>query len=125
MQRPLRILFVSELFRQFQLILPVIFLVYESRGLTAGDFFLLQGIFSLFIFFLEIPTGYIGDVYSRRNVLILSGLFYLLAYVLLFFSNGFFMVLCVELLWAISVVDGYRDDCRHASIDESGHDIHD
>ena len=54
----LRLLKWSEFFLMFMLIIPVAVLLYQDKGITLGDFFLIQGLFRIAAFALEIPSGF-------------------------------------------------------------------
>lgn len=82
-------------------ILPVIMLIYQFKGLSVGDFFLIQSIFAIAILFLEIPTGYIGDLFSRKKVISLAIMFYFAGYLVLYFFSGFTSVVTTEILWGV------------------------
>ena len=92
-----------SIFLQTQLfLLPFMLLFYQSHGLTVGDYFLFQGIFSLSALILEIPMGYLADIFSKRNVLVISYLFYIGRLLLwLFFAQyGYWILLLAEVLFA-------------------------
>ncbi|MBO7258366.1 MAG: MFS transporter, partial [Alphaproteobacteria bacterium] len=92
-----------SIFLQTQLfLLPFVLLFYQSHGLTVGDYFLFQGIFSLSALLLEIPLGYLADIFPKRNVLIISYLFYIGRLLLwLFFAQyGYWILLLAEILYA-------------------------
>ena len=83
--------------------LPVVMLFYGHKGLGMGDFFLIQGIFSLSVFVLEIPTGYIGDLFSRKNTLIIGTIIWIIGYLIWIFGDGFWAVLGGELTFAVAL----------------------
>ena len=56
---------------------PVALLVRTRAGISLDQFFVLQAILSLVIFFCEIPTGKITDVVGYKNTIVL----YILKYV--------------------------------------------
>ena len=89
-------------------ILPIIMLFYGYKGVSMGDFFLIQGICSLGIFFFEIPTGYIGDIFSRKSTLIIGTLVWIIGYLFWIFGSGFWIIMTGEILFslAISLVSG-------------------
>lgn len=102
MKNKLRYLNIS-IFLQTQLyMVPFLLLFYQHCGLTAGDFLLFQGIFSLAGLLFEIPMGYLGDIFSKRNVLILSYSFFVIRCLLwLFFAQyGYWVLLAGEILFA-------------------------
>ncbi len=114
--KPLRIFNFSTFLQTQILMLPVMLLFYQENGLTAGDLFLFQGIFSISALLFEIPAGYIGDIFPRRNVLILSYSLFLFRLVLWYFFGGYWIVLAGEILYSMSkasysgVADGYIYD---------------
>lgn len=116
LRKPLRIFNISTFLQTQILMLPVMLLFYEENGLTAGDLFLFQGIFSITALLFEIPAGYIGDIFPRRNVLIFSYLLFLMRLILWYFFRGYWIVLAGEILFSMSkafysgVSDGYIYD---------------
>ena len=84
-------------------ILPVYTLFYLHKGLTMGDFFLIQGFCNLSAFVMEIPTGYIGDLFSRKHTLIISIILWIIGHLLLIFADGFALVLLAELIFGITI----------------------
>lgn len=100
--KSLTILNMSVFLQTQFFLLPVLFLFYQHCGLSIGDFFLFQGIFSLFSLIFEIPLGYLGDIISKKSVLILSYSFFIVRVILwLFFSRyGYWVILSGEILYA-------------------------
>lgn len=113
---PLKLLNWSVFFQTQIFMLPIMLLFYQSNGLTKGDYFLFQGIFSIAALCFEVPAGYIADWISRKKVLILSYALFLLRLVLWYFLGGYWIVLIGELLYAASkalfsgIADGYIYD---------------
>lgn len=115
---PLKVFNLSVFLQTQIFMLPVLLLFYQQNGLTVGDFFLFQGIFSLTALLFEIPAGYIGDIFPRKNILILSYVLFLMRLVLwLFFAHlGYWIILAGEILYSASkafysgVADGYVYD---------------
>ena len=101
-KRKLHIFDWSVFFQTQLFLLPFLLLFYQSCGLTVGDFFLFQGIFSLSALLLEIPMGYLGDLFPKRNILILSYTFFIIRLLLwLFFARyGYWIILAGEVLYA-------------------------
>jgi len=83
-------------------ILPVLVLYYNYKGLSTGDFFLLQSIFSIIVFIIEIPTGYIADIYSRKRVIIISVFLWLIGLALLLSADSFISFALAETVMAFS-----------------------
>ncbi|OPZ77253.1 MAG: Major Facilitator Superfamily protein [Alphaproteobacteria bacterium ADurb.Bin438] len=97
-----KILRLARVFEMLMFIFPVITLFYKFKGLSLGDFFLIQGIFSVFVFVLEIPTGYIGDLFSRKKVISLSFFAYFIGYLAWYLGSGFFVILFGEFMFALA-----------------------
>ncbi len=85
-------------------LLPVLLLFYYANGLTAGDFFLFQGISALVMLIFTIPAGYAGDIFPRRRVLAFSYFLFLLRPLLWLFWGGYWIILVGEILYAFSRV---------------------
>ncbi|MBQ8251364.1 MAG: MFS transporter [Alphaproteobacteria bacterium] len=122
---PLRVFNFSTFLQTQILMLPVLLFFYQENGLTAGDFFLFQGIFSITALLFEIPSGYLGDIFPRRNMLVFSFSMFLLRLVLWsvlvsgfepFKNNAYWIILAGEVLYSLSkasyagVADGYIYD---------------
>ena len=122
---PLRVFNFSTFLQTQILMLPVLLFFYQENGLSAGDFFLFQGIFSITALLFEIPSGYLGDIFPRRNMLIFSFSMFLLRLLLWsvlvagfepFKANAYWIILAGEVLYSLSkasyagVADGYIYD---------------
>jgi len=101
-KRGIHLLRAGWFLHNFMLILPVVVLIYTQKGVTVGDFFLIQGIFRLAAFLFEIPSGYMSDCFSRRRVLIAGSLFHILGFVTIAASYGFWTIVLGESLLGIS-----------------------
>lgn len=115
-QNPLR-MFNWSVFLQTQIfMLPVVLLFYKENGLSTGDYFLFQGIFSISALLFEIPAGYLGDIFPRRSILMLSYLLFITRLLLWLFFGGYWILLIGEVLYSASkatyagVADGYVYD---------------
>ena len=83
--------------------IPTLMLFYAYKGLSMGDFFFIQGVAGLFIFALEIPTGYIGDLFSRKQTMIIGTFSWVIGYLILIFGPGFLSVLLGELVFSTAI----------------------
>jgi MFS family permease len=71
------------------LFMPIIWLFYKENGLNIKDMFLIQGIYSITIAVIEIPSGYVADVLGRKNSIVIGTFFGVLGMVAYSFSYGF------------------------------------
>ena len=106
-----RYLYLITALKNTLFILPVVMMYYGYKGVGQGDFYLIQGLCYLMVFVLEIPTGYIGDVFSRKNTLIFGTIAWIIGYACWLFGVGFWWILAGELTFAlaISLVSGTID----------------
>lgn len=88
--------------RQQTFLLPVTLLWYQANGLSAADFVSIQGIFILLGLFVEVPSGYIADMFSKKYVLMLAFFLFILRSVLWLSFGGFTVILVGELLVLLS-----------------------
>ncbi len=118
----LRLLKWGEFFYCFLVILPIILVLYQSKGITIGDFFLIQGISRLATFALEIPSGYLSDTFSRRRVLIMGALAYLIGNVWLYVGYGFWDIAVAEILlgFAIALFSGTKESYAYDLLKRMG-----
>ena len=101
-RRGLRLLRIGWFFNNFMLVVPVIILVYTQRGISVGDFFLIQGIFRLAAVLFEIPSGYLSDRFSRKRVMIWGAMFTLMGYIVITLAYGFWAIVAGEALLGIA-----------------------
>lgn len=98
----LRLLKFGWFFNNFMMVVPVIVLVYTQKGITIGDFFLIQGLFRVAALLFEIPSGYLSDRFSRRGILILGTIFHVFGYSMLTVAYGFWQIVFGEALLGIA-----------------------
>ena len=98
----LRLLRLGWFCHNFMLILPVIVLIYTQKGITVGDFFLIQGLFRVAAFLFEIPSGYMSDCLSRRRVLISAAAVATAGFATVAMAHGFWMIMLGEGLLGVA-----------------------
>lgn len=99
----LKLLNVSVFLRSHLFLLPVLFLFYQQYGITVGDFFLLQGLSALLCLALDVPSGYMADIYSKKKVLIFSGTLLFARFALLYFFPSYWIIFLGEALYAVVI----------------------
>ena len=103
LRRNLLLIIGVSFFHVFSLIMPVIVPIFESRGLDLGEILLLQAIFGFGVASLEVPSGYLSDLIGRKLTLLIGSIFYGSGTLLLYFSEGFAMLVGFELCMAVAV----------------------
>ncbi len=88
--------------------MPIVVLFYNDNGLEQYDLMLLQGIYSVAIVVLEIPSGYFADVLGRKKTLIVGSIFGFAGFVVYSLGYGFYGFLIAELILGIgqSLISG-------------------
>ena len=85
----------------FMVAMPIIVLFFQENGLSLQEVMILQGSYSLMVALMEIPSGYIADLFGRKKTMILGTFFCFLGFVLFSFSFGFWEFLLAEILLGI------------------------
>jgi MFS family permease len=101
-------LYLLKAVKWFMIVMPIIVLFFESKGLSLTQIMILQGTYSLFVALFEIPSGFFADIYGRKNSLVIGSLLLFLGYVIFSFFSGFSEFLIAEILLGIggSLISG-------------------
>lgn len=98
MKRNILALYIIKLSKWFTLVMPIIVLFYEDHGLGLQDVFILKSVYSIAAVALEIPSGYLADVWGRRKCLILGCILFFLGYLCYSFTSTFAAFVIAEIL---------------------------
>lgn len=101
MRQNILALYIIKLSKWFTLVMPIIVLFYEKQGLGLQDVFILKSVYSVAAVALEIPSGYLADVWGRRKCLILGCILFFGGYVCYSFTSTFEAFLIAEVLLGI------------------------
>lgn len=101
MQRNILALYIIKLSKWFTLVMPIIVLFYESHGLGLQDVFILKSVYSVAAVALEIPSGYLADIWGRRKCLITGCILYFFGYLCYSATSTFTAFLFAEILLGI------------------------
>lgn len=83
------------------LFMPIVVPFYKANGLGMKDVMLLQGVYSVTIVILEIPSGYFADVLGRKRTLIIGAVMGFLGFLTYSLSFGFWGFLIAETVLGI------------------------
>lgn len=83
------------------LTMPIITLFYQENGLSMSDVLLLQGLYSIAIVALEIPSGYFADLWGRKATMIIGSILGVIGFGIYSFSFSFWGFLAAELTLGI------------------------
>ena len=84
-----RLFYLFQFFQDFILVFAVDKLLFLHRGLDLTQISVLVAFWSGLTILLEVPTGALADRWSRRKILVISGVFYGLGYLTWLFSSSF------------------------------------
>lgn len=102
--------------------IPVMVVFYKAKGLTMTEILLLQSIYSIAIVLLEVPTGTIGDYFSKK-LSITSGIFIVSMGLLVYsFGNSFLIFLIAEIMCGLgsALISGSDKALLHHSLKKIG-----
>lgn len=87
----------------FAFAIPIIVLLWKSHGLSLTSIMLLQSYFALLIVILEVPSGYLSDLWNRKQVLQLAGIFLAIASGVYLFADNYVHFMIAETFFALGI----------------------
>lgn len=105
----------------FMVAMPIIVLFFQENGLSLQEVMILQGSYSMMVALMEIPSGYLADLFGRKKTMVLGTIFCFLGFALFSFSFGFWEFLLAEILLGIgnSFISGSDSAILYDSLLES------
>ncbi len=94
-------LYIIKLSKWLMLTMPILFLFYRDNGLATQELFLLKSVYSLSIVALEVPSGYLGDVWGRKASLVLGSILGFIGFALYCFATGFWAFMVCEIILGV------------------------
>lgn len=85
----------------FMVAMPIIVLFFQEHGLSLTEVMILQAIYSLSVALFEIPSGYIADLFGRKQTIALSTIFSFAGYLVFSFYDGFYAFAIAQILVGI------------------------
>jgi len=85
----------------FMVAMPIIVLFFQEHGLTLTEVMLLQAIYSLSVALFEIPSGYIADIFGRKQTIVFSTIFSFIGFLVFSFYGGFYAFALAQVLIGI------------------------
>ena len=96
-------IFTFNFFYLFLVAIPVIVPYWQSFGLTLANVYQLQAIFGGVLILLDVPAGYLSDLFGRKRILITVGILNGLAFTWLSLGKSFSDFVVFEIISAISI----------------------
>jgi MFS family permease len=115
-------LYLIKFSKWFNLVMPVIVLFYQDNGLSMQDIFLLKSVYSVAIVAMEIPSGYMADVWGRKKTLFLGSVLGAAGFALYSFSAAFWTFAVAEVVLGIgqSFISGADTAMLYDTLKTSG-----
>ncbi|MEA3448780.1 MAG: MFS transporter [Bacteroidota bacterium] len=93
---------------------PFLLLFFLANGISYTQIGLLFGLREILINVFEIPSGMFADTTGRRRTMVMSFAVYIAAFVVFYFSNGFWLFVVAMILYALG--DAFRSGVHKAMI---------
>lgn len=94
-------LYLVKISKWFNMVMPIVVLFYQSNKMGMHDIFVLKSIYSIAIVAMEIPSGWMADVWGRKKTLIMGSILGSLGFLLYSFSYGFWTFAVAEIILGI------------------------
>ncbi len=94
-------LYLVKISKWFNMVMPVVVLFYQDNGMGMHEIFVLKAIYSVAIVGMEIPSGWMADVWGRKKTLILGSILGSLGFLIYSFSFGFWAFAIAEIILGI------------------------
>ena len=99
--RNIPLLYIIRIAKWFNLVMPVVVLFYTDTGMNMQEIFILKSIYSIGIVAMEIPSGWMADVWGRRKTLILGSILGALGFVVYSLTHSFFWFVLAEIILGV------------------------
>jgi MFS family permease len=94
-------LYLIKISKWFNIVMPVVVLFYQDNGMGMQEIFTLKAIYSIAIVTMEVPSGWMADVWGRKKTLIAGGILGATGFLVYSFSFGFWAFVFAEIVLGI------------------------
>lgn len=115
-------LYLIKISKWFNLVMPVVVLFYQDNGMSMHEIFVLKSIYSVAIVAMELPSGWMADVWGRKKTLVLGSILGSAGILMYSFSYGFWAFAVAEIILGIghSFVSGADSALLYDSLKSEG-----
>lgn len=104
MRRNVRLLEIQDVMMSAIFIIPVLVPYFRDEiGLSFQQFLLSEAFFAVAVVTLEVPSGWISDVWKRKHVLVLSTVFWILGFAVLMIADSLAVAIFSQFIMGIAV----------------------
>jgi len=102
--------------------MPIIVLFFQEHGLSLTQIMFLQAIYSISVAIFEIPSGYLADLFGRKNTIVMSTFLSFIGFLIFSFFGGFYAFAIAEVLIGIggSLMSGSDSALLYDTLIETG-----
>ena len=101
-ERNIRVLFFTRAMLYSWVTIPTLALFYLDQGLSLADLIVFKTVLSAIALALEIPSGYMADVWGRKKTGIVGCSFWVLSILLYIVGEGYYYFLFAEILLGVA-----------------------
>lgn len=94
--------YAFNFFMMFLVTIPIIVPYWKQFGLTMKEVYLLQAVFGFMMILLDVPAGYLSDLFGRKQCLIAVGIINIFSYQFLLHGKNFFGFVLFEICAALA-----------------------
>lgn len=80
----------------------ILIVILLAKGLSLSQILIIQSAYSIAIVLFEFPSGLLADNYSRKNLYSLSKLFLIIMFLIVLFSNQFYLIFAAWFCYGIA-----------------------
>ncbi len=115
-------LYLIKISKWFNLVMPVVVLFYQDNGMGMQEIFTLKAIYSVAIVAMEVPSGWMADVWGRKRTLFAGSVLGATGFLIYSFSFGFWVFAIAEIILGIghACVSGADSAMLYDSLKASG-----
>jgi MFS family permease len=115
-------LYLIKISKWFNIVMPVIVLFYQDNGMNMQEIFTLKAIYSVAIVAMEVPSGWMADVWGRKKTLFIGSFLGASGFLIYSFSFGFWAFVVAEIVLGIghAFVSGADSAMLYDSLKASG-----
>jgi MFS family permease len=108
LQRNIKTIYLMGFFHSFMVVIPVFVPLLQGYGLSMSQVLQTQAAFALTIAMCEVPSGYIADMWGRRNAVLVGAGLNAIGFLSLFWADTFVDFLIYEMILGLgfSLISG-------------------
>ncbi len=99
----IRLLMILQILKSFLVMIPILVLFFQAKGLSMTDIMLIQAIFSAVMVIAEVPSGYFSDVLGRRRTMIIGTFCSTLGFGIYGFAQNITHFIIAEIILGIGI----------------------